>query len=122
MVAEIEVPGASVSIIARRHDINANLLFKWRKEIEVEDRAGGAGKVSEFLPIGIVGQSANGGSALVSGTDCPLDPGLPGSSERLEDRTGLMEIELAGGVTVRADATVDERALGRVLAALRHRR
>src|SRR5512144_186873 len=26
-------PGASVSIVARRHDLNANQLFKWRRQL-----------------------------------------------------------------------------------------
>lgn len=30
IVEETMQPGASVSQVARRHDINANLLFKWR--------------------------------------------------------------------------------------------
>ena len=29
MVAETQVPGASVSIVARRHDVNRNQLFRW---------------------------------------------------------------------------------------------
>ena len=33
MVAETEVPGASVSIVARRHDVNSNQLFKWRRQL-----------------------------------------------------------------------------------------
>ena len=28
MVAETQVPGASVSIVARRHDVNSNQLFR----------------------------------------------------------------------------------------------
>ena len=31
IVAETLEPGASVSIVARRHDVNANQLFKWRR-------------------------------------------------------------------------------------------
>ena len=31
MVTETLAPGASVSIVARRHDVNANQLFKWRR-------------------------------------------------------------------------------------------
>jgi transposase len=34
MVAETRVAGASVSVVARRHDVNANQLFKWRREFE----------------------------------------------------------------------------------------
>ena len=33
MVAETLEPGASVSIVARRHDVNTNQLFKWRREL-----------------------------------------------------------------------------------------
>ena len=33
LVAETLEPGASVSIVARRHDVNANQLFKWRHEL-----------------------------------------------------------------------------------------
>ena len=30
IVAETLQPGASVSVVARRHDVNANMLFTWR--------------------------------------------------------------------------------------------
>jgi transposase len=33
MVAETQVPGASVSIVARRHDVNSNHLFRWRRQL-----------------------------------------------------------------------------------------
>ncbi len=33
LVAESYKPGASVSLVARRHDINANLLFTWRRQM-----------------------------------------------------------------------------------------
>jgi hypothetical protein len=51
MVAETLAPGASVSIVARRHDVNSNQLFRWRRQllpgavvesgamVAVEDRA-----------------------------------------------------------------------------------
>jgi len=35
LVAATLVPGSSVSIVARRHDLNANQLFKWRRELAV---------------------------------------------------------------------------------------
>src|SRR5580693_5182576 len=34
MVAETQAPGASVSIVARRHDVNSNQLFRWRHAVE----------------------------------------------------------------------------------------
>jgi transposase len=32
VVKETLEPGASVSIVARRHDMNANVVFEWRKQ------------------------------------------------------------------------------------------
>jgi transposase len=40
MVAEALEPGASVSSVARRHGINPNMLFAWRKRFR-QDRPGG---------------------------------------------------------------------------------
>lgn len=34
MVAESQAPGASVAEVARRHGVNANLLFVWRRLAE----------------------------------------------------------------------------------------
>ena len=33
MVAETQAPGVSVSIVARRHDVNSNQLFRWRRQL-----------------------------------------------------------------------------------------
>lgn len=32
IIEETRAPGASVSVVARRYDINANLLFKWKRQ------------------------------------------------------------------------------------------
>jgi transposase len=32
IVAETQLPGASVSTVARRHDVNSNQLFRWRRQ------------------------------------------------------------------------------------------
>ena len=42
IVAETYEPGASVSVVARRHDVNANQVFTWRRQF----REGGRGRVS----------------------------------------------------------------------------
>jgi transposase-like protein len=34
VIEECHVPGASVSIVARRYNINSNVLLRWRREIE----------------------------------------------------------------------------------------
>ena len=34
IVEESLKPGASVALVARRHDVNTNQVFKWRKQYE----------------------------------------------------------------------------------------
>jgi transposase len=50
--------GASVSIVARRHDINANLVFSWRKLYQ-EGRLGVRAGEQSFIPVGVVGSQAS---------------------------------------------------------------
>ena len=53
IVAQTRFPGVSVSQVARRYDVNANLVFKWLRDprfkaTEVEDPA------ATFLPVEVV--------------------------------------------------------------------
>lgn len=50
VVAETFEPGISISKVARRHDINANLLFGWCKDPRFVPDAGDG---SAFLPVTI---------------------------------------------------------------------
>ena len=54
-MAETLEPGASVSIVARRHDVNANQLFKWRHEL---GRSTGA--EAALVPIAVVPDAVTG--------------------------------------------------------------
>src|SRR6185312_16350698 len=72
MVAETQVPGASVSIVARRHDVNSNQLFRWRRQL---------------LPKAAVESSAMLPVAVAS------DKGQP----RRTDREGIIEIAFGCG-------------------------
>jgi len=47
VVAETHAAGTSVSVVARRHDINANLLFRWRDDPRY------AFQEQSFLPVEI---------------------------------------------------------------------
>jgi transposase len=88
MVAECAEPGASVSLVARKYDVNANLLFSWRRQFA---------PALDLIPI----------SVMAGATPAPAA------------RDGAMEITLSNGARVRVDASVDERALRRVLAAMK---
>src|SRR5271166_2135032 len=62
IVEETFAPGESVSIVARRHDVNANMVFAWRQKYYRGEFGQGATKVSsaspEFIPVGMVMPSA----------------------------------------------------------------
>lgn len=49
VVAETLEPGASVSAVARRHSLNANMVFVWRDD----PRFGPGREVAAFLPVEI---------------------------------------------------------------------
>jgi transposase len=96
IVAETFERGASVSIVARRHDLNANMLFTWRREAKQS-----AMRAIE-APIGFV-------AAEVAGE----------RSSAASSTTGRMEIAFPGGERVIVGADVDAGALARVIKALR---
>lgn len=88
-------PGAaSVSVIARRNDVNSNLVFTWRKLY----RAGllGSGEQS-FIQVGVVGS-----------VPMPFDRAA-----------GLIELELPGGIRLRMDGRIEEAVLQRILRAVK---
>jgi transposase len=86
-------PGMSVSRVARRFDVNANLVFRWRKMYA--DEAARRPAPTSFVPVEIVKPVATAAK-------------LP-----------ALAIELDGGVRLRIDAGLDEAALARVIAAVR---
>ena len=46
-------PGASVSLIAREHDVNANLVFRWRHQYQ-EGAFGPVNQSATFLPVQVI--------------------------------------------------------------------
>src|SRR5438552_14964504 len=100
MVAETLEPGASVSIVARRHDVNTNQLFKWRRELlpketreEIEDGA--------MVPVEIVAEPE------------------PRRRRRRTERTGFIEIEFGSGARVSIRGEVAPKTLRQVVELLR---
>ncbi len=88
--------GASVSAVARRHDLNTNLLFTWRRELGVGASAS-AGNPTSFVP------------AVIDAAPVAPSP------------AGKIEIVLAGGHRVIVDAAFDGAALARVVEILSRR-
>jgi transposase-like protein len=59
IVSETFEPGASVSAVARRHGLNANLLFTWRREMG-RGISAMAGDAMAFVPAVIGSESIRG--------------------------------------------------------------
>lgn len=106
LVAETLAPGASVSLIARRHDVNANLLFTWRRQAR-------RGTLNGTPPVAVGDESLPLIPITVTTDDADRPPAPDG-------RTGIIEIVLPSGERLRVDAWVDAPALRRVLAAIRN--
>jgi transposase len=136
IVAEALLPGASVAEIARRHGVNANLVFNWRRSARTACSAGAeVAARSEparsdavltasgpgFIPVGVFTRAPDGGPALIAGGGLaqPLPSPTARARANVEGRTGLIEIDLADGTRLRVDGFVNERALRHVLSALR---
>jgi len=118
IVKETLEPGASVSVVALRHNMNTNVVFRWRKEFREGQLGKGRLPEAGFVPIHVAEDVAP-----VLALPPPQKPvgenvkaALPAAEGK---RPGLIEIETAGGVKLRIEGRVDDRALRCVLAAIR---
>jgi transposase len=98
IVSESHDDGASIAEVARRHDVNANQLFTWRRQFGIEPAAK---EIGPILPVAIT----------------------PNATAEYSDRgsNGQMEVVLCGGDRIIVWADVDPAALSRVLEALSRR-
>lgn len=119
IVAETLVSGASVSVVARRHDVNANQLFQWRRQYQREETGAGAA----LVPVGVIGESgivASLGDLTKPKPDQPpAPPTEPPSVARPAVQPKMIEVELRGGTRIRIDADVKGAALQQVLKLIR---
>ena len=97
-MAETREPGASVSIVARRHDVNANQVFKWRREMAPVQPAT-VERSAAMLPVEIVPEATE-----------------PRPRAR---RSGTVEITFAGGARVCVRGEVSPETLQQVIELLR---
>ena len=144
LLAEVEAEGGKVKLVARRHRVSESLLYNWRsvqrnivlplevvgvaagerarraKEmlslVWLDDFAraaiGASGPVA-FVPLGVLDEACSEAPAARP----PAEPKRP--HQRGEGRAGAIEIALPNGVRVSVDAFVNEKALLRVLRAMR---
>ena len=101
IVAASFEPGASVSVVARRYDVNTNQLFAWRKVYRTGDGARARPSGPMLLPVTVM-----------------EGPETPAPASRASD---TIEIELGDQYRIRIGSGVDGKALRRVLDALERR-
>jgi transposase len=143
IVQETLQPGASVATVAQRHGINANLVFKWRRTAGISEpaaptvpvlaptvvhaqpvRSGATLEPSEFVPIGVFGRAEDEGPAML--VPAPSSRGQvsrersPAARPTMDERPGVIEVDLPDGARIRVDAFVNEKALKRVLSVLKN--
>lgn len=106
----------SVSEVARQHGIAPSLLFRWRRDFAAADRSADE-QASAPASIPIALPAPAGAAARHEPRPACAKPGLRSS----EGRSGMIEIELAGGRRLRVDGTVDTGVLKRVVDALEGR-
>jgi transposase len=99
IIAETFEPGASVSEVARRHGVNANLLFTWRRQQGAAKMADSR-ESPQLVPVTITTEPVSNVPAIALGS------------------VGRMEIVLGAGERIIVGADVDTIALARVIKAL----
>ncbi len=102
LLAEVDAEGGRVTLVARRHRISESLLYNWRSARKAGVAVANGIEPPEFLQLGVVGRS---------GDDRPAVSAL--------NAAGMIEVDLPNGIRFRVDASVNEKALGRVLRAIR---
>ena len=116
-------PCASVAGVARAHDVNANLVFKWirrsregwRDRRRALRRSPGADAGPSFVPVRLMAPAPTALKDAVSGEGgAPSRRCDPPSSARL----GTMEVRLPNGAQVRIEGGVEGEVLRLVLSAL----
>ena len=101
LVAECLEPGATVSEVARRHDVSPGMLFTWKRMAEGRP-ARGAESVA-MLPVHIAE---------------PMTPPVPRGRP---PRAARLEIGLPGGIKLKVDSGVDPEALAAIVGVLQRR-
>ena len=97
IVAEADEPGATVSMVARRHNIHSSLLFRWRRDALDGERAVASFSTPAFVPLALPG---------------PVGSPPPAST------VGTIKIDVAGGHRLRIEGSVDAEVLRGVIEAL----
>ena len=122
LVEQCLVPGASVAAVALAGGVNANLLFKWRRDHLRSKRLSGAASSSStvLVPVQVTTGMDTGVGHSQPSAPSPASALAPMAvvTRRAARVAGTIELDIAGAV-LRLRGPVDEASLCSVLRALR---
>lgn len=108
--AQTRVPGVSVSQVARRYDVNTNLVFTWRRDPRFSGELPSEAP-ARFFPVEVI--------EAVPPAPCPsASPSTSAPSSPPSSGEGLIELDLAGGHRLRISGSYDPDALARLIRGL----
>jgi transposase len=110
IVGESEQPGASVSDVARRHEMSRGLLWTWKRQVRTGTLAPEGPSV--FLPVRVTPEANVPPVAA-------LFRGGSADGDALAGNRGRIEIALPDGTCVRVGEDIGAAALRRVMSVLR---
>jgi len=106
IVDETFEPGASVAVVARRYELNANVVFAWRRLYRAEEAGtAGAEKAARLIPVNVI-------------TPEPSIPKARGRPRIHAPQSESIEILLAGGARLRFSGSLAREALKQIIAAV----
>ena len=120
LVARCLLPGASVAAVALAGGINANLLFKWRRDYLHSQRLSSTASSSSavLVPVHVAAAvDADAGNSQ-SSAPSPASTAMAVAPQRPVPTSGIIELDIAGA-QLRLRGPVDEASLCSVLRALR---
>lgn len=98
IVSESFQEGAVALAVARRHGVSSGLLYTWRRKFGMNPMASAAG----FVPVAVIGE-----------------PPVPAGRRQITaQESGVITIELPGGIRLRVGRGVDAVSLRLVLSVL----
>ncbi len=121
LVEQCLMPGASVAAVALAGGVNANLLFKWRRDHLRSKRLSGAASSSStvLVPVQVATGMDTGVGRSQPSAPSPVSAPMAMVTQRAARVAGTIELDIAGAV-LRLRGPVDEVSLCSVLRALRH--
>jgi transposase len=118
LLAEVEAAGGKVTVVARRHRISESVLYNWRAAWKAAAAVMQVPVGAPFIPLGVFGGSGHRDTAMLAQPQ-PSASESPGPMRGSDSGVGGIEIVLPNGARVSVDAFVNEKALSRVLRAMK---